>query len=436
MNQNTSRTSVSQNSPKQGNQPNQGGNSPITFVAIIIGVIVVGAVAYKAMHKDTPATDANAAATAPADSQGDKQSKVVQPREPVASSSVASAPAVTPTPAPVPEAKAPVTGPAKDLVTSLAGLDPKKGPITKEQAEKFKADLKALVAQGKDAIPAIREFLDRNVELSYANAGGESLGYKSLRSSLIDALAQIGGPEATSALLSTLNTTALPGEIAQLARALDQIAPGQYSSDILGAARQTLELAIGGGLGKEDAGPLFDIISKAAANGQMDPALMADLQKAAQNYKWYPVIALGNLPNDQGIDALIQMSKDPNAPSTVPEMLGQKAWENQKALDALIDLAKSNRITPAEYQQIIALMSGDQYLITQNQNGGQQQPQPVDCQYFHIEYNNQNFSRCHNPNYQPDKGIAALNQLRAAVSDPNISSSIQDGINKIQTGRK
>lgn len=433
MNQNTSRDPVSQNSPKQGNQPDQGGNSPITFVAIIIGVIVVGAVAYKAMHKETPPVDTTPTSTAPGETQTEKPSKAVQPREPGGSpQTMASAPAATTTPA-VPEAKPPVTGPAKDLVTSLAALDPKKGPITKEQVEKFKSDLKALIAQGKDAVPAIREFLERNVELSYANAGGESLGYSSLRASLIDALAQIGGPEATSALLGALNTTALPGEIAQLARALEQLAPGQYSGDILNAARQTLQLAMGGGLGKEDAGPLFDIIAKAAANGQLDPALLADLQKSAQSYKWYPVITMANLPGDQGIDALIAMLKDPNVPNTVPEMLGQKAWESEKALNALVDLARTGRITPAEYQQIIALMSGDEYLITQK---GAQQPQGVDCQYYHIEYNNQNFSRCHNPNFDPQKGITALNQLLGSVTDPNVRTSIQNQITKLRSGGK
>jgi hypothetical protein len=420
--------------PNQGNQPSRGGNSPITFVAIIVGVIVIGAVAYKAMHKDSAGTDSNATnATASAEIQTGDKSKV-QPREPGASvqSAVASAPApaaVTPT---VPAAASPVTGAAKDLVMSLAALDPKKGPITKEQAEKFKADFKALIAQGKDAVPAIREFLERNVELSYANAGGESLGYSSLRSSLIDALAQIGGTEATTALLGVLNTTALPSEIAQLSRALDQVAPGQYSGEVLNAARQTLELAISGGLGKEDAGPLFDIIAKAAANGQIDPSLLADLQKAGMTYKWYPLITLANLPNGQGVDSIINMSKDPNAPSTVPEMLGQLAWNNDKALNALMDMARAGRITPNEWQQIIAALSGDEYLITQKGVP----PQGTDCQYFHIEYNNQNFSRCHNPNYDPSKGVAAIDRLRSVVSDPNISASLQDGANKIQSRGK
>lgn len=430
MNQNTSRTAASQNSPKEGDQPNQGGNSPITFVAIVIGVIVIGAVAYKAMHKQAPPVDATPIATAPADAQPEKPSAVVQPHEPGgASHAAASAPAPTTVAAAAP---APITGPAKDLVNSLASLDPKKGPITKEQAEKFKADLKALIAQGKDAVPAIREFLERNVELSYANAGGESLGYSSLRASLIDALAQIGGPEATSVLLSTLNSTALPGEITQLAHALEQLAPGQYTGDIMNAVQQTIEMAMNGSLGKEDVGGLFALAAQAAANGQLSPALLADLVKSAQALKWYSPITLANLPGDQGIDALINMLKDPNVPNTVAEILGQKAWDNDKALNALIDLARNGKISSADYQQIIALMSGDEYSITQKGNP----QQGVDCQFYHIEYNNQNFSRCHDPNFDPKKGIDALNKLLAGVNDPNVRTSIQNQIAKLQTGGK
>ncbi|MDB6059777.1 MAG: hypothetical protein JWO95_3621, partial [Verrucomicrobiales bacterium] len=41
--------STSAGPTKQGNnQANQGGNSPITLIAIVVGVIVIGAVAYKA----------------------------------------------------------------------------------------------------------------------------------------------------------------------------------------------------------------------------------------------------------------------------------------------------------------------------------------------------------------------------------------------------
>jgi hypothetical protein len=431
MNQNST-TSASTKS--HNNQPNQGGNSPVTLIAIVIGVIVVGAVAYKAMHKGAQSDSQVPAETVQASATSGK-SKVVEPREPTATASSASA-----TPAPTsstvaPAANQPVTGPAKDLVMSLASLDPKKGPITKEQVEKFKNDLKALVAQGSGAVPAIREFLERNVELSYASNGGESVGFSSLRSSLIDALQQIGGPEATQALLATLQTTALPSELAQLARALDQIQPGQFTTEIVTAARQTLDLAITGGLGKEDAGPLFDILGKNLGTTP-DPGILNDLKKASQNYKWYPVLVLANA-GDAGIDTLVQMAKDPNAPNTIAEVLGQKAWENPKALDALTQMARDGKISPSQWQQIVSLVSGDQYVFQDQikaNTQGQNNQNFVDCQYFHIEWNNQNFSKCKNPNFDPTKGIDAMNKLLGATTDPNVRNALQDRIKTLQAG--
>jgi hypothetical protein len=426
--------STSPGSTKQGNnQPNQGGNSPITLIAVVIGVIVVGAVAYKAIHKDAPQTDAAATTAAQTDNAEPTKSKVVEPKDPTATaassasaeSQVAAGSKAASAAAGV--AKPVVTGAAKDLVTSLAALDPKKGPITKEQAEQWKQNLKALIAQGKEAVPAIREFLERNVELSYANSGGESLGYSSLRSSLIDALSQIGGPDATSTLLSTLQTTALPSELQQLSQALEQSAPGQYRNDIVGAARQTLDLATSGGLGKEDAGPLFSILEKWGDN-----SITADLQKAASAYKYYPVIALANLPDGAGVDTLVNMAKDPNAPSTVAEMLGQLAPTNDKALTELLDLARNNRLTPMQWQQIISLVGGDQYLFGDAAKASAANPGQNDCQFFHIEWNNQNFSKCKNPNFQPDKSIAAMNQILGVTTDPNIRTALQNQIKQLQ----
>ncbi|MGZ4963224.1 MAG: hypothetical protein ACXWC8_11775 [Limisphaerales bacterium] len=429
--------STSPGSTKQGNnRPEPGGNSPITLIAIVVGVIVIGAVAYKSMHKDAPLADTANASVAQTDTAQSTKSKVVEPKDPTASvAAVASSPSpaapAPPTTATVAAPKPVVTGAAKDFVTSLAALDPKKGPVTKEQAEKWKQDLKSLVAQGNTAVPAIREFLDRNVELSYANVGGESLGHSSLRSSMIDALQQIGGPEAMGALLSTLQTTALPSELEQISKALDQSAPGQYRTDILTAARQTLDLATGGGLGKEDAAPLFSILEKWG-----DPSVTADLQKAASAYKYYPVIALANLPDGAGVDTLVNMAKDPNAPSTVPEMLGQLAPTSQKAMDELLDLARNNRLTPAVWQQVISLVSGDQYLFGDAAKASAANPGSNDCQFFHIEWNNQNFSKCRNPNFQADKSVAAMNQLLGVTTDPSIRTSIQDRIKQLQAGGK
>lgn len=421
--------STSPGTSKGNKRPEQGGNSPITLIAIVIGVFVVGAVAYKAMHKDAPPETATAPA-AQVDNAEPTKSKIVEPKDPTATSaSAAPAPSVPgANTAVATEPKAPVTGAAKDLITSLASLDPKKGPITKEQAEKWKQDLKALIAQGKDAIPAIREFLERNVELSYAGAGGESLGYSSLRSSLIDALQQIGGPDATSALLSTLQTSALPSELDQIARALDQAAPGQYRADILAAAHQTLDLATAGKLGKEDAAPLFTMLQQWG-----DASIADDLQKAGNAYKYYAMIALANLPDGAGVDALINAANNPNPPSTAAEMLGELAANNPKALDALIDLARNNRLSPSQWQQIISLVSsGGTYQLGNAATPNGQNPGANNCQYFHIEWNNQNFSKCQDPNFQPSKAVPVLNRLLGVTTDPNIRNALQNQVNQLQ----
>src|ERR1700733_7015973 len=46
------------------------------------------------------------------------------------------------------------------------------------------------------SVPAIQQFLAQNQDANYAGvSGADALGYNSLRSAMLDALAQIGGPE-------------------------------------------------------------------------------------------------------------------------------------------------------------------------------------------------------------------------------------------------
>src|SRR5215471_7813042 len=139
----------------------------------------------------------------------------------------------------------PAASPAtRRMVAGLTNLDFSRGPITKEQAEQWKQGLQGLIAQGNAAVPAIREFLEQNQELNFgAIAGGEQLGQSSLRSALINGLAQIGGPEAMSVLAQTLQATTLPSEIAQLAQVLEQQSPGQYRQETLSAINEVLAMA-------------------------------------------------------------------------------------------------------------------------------------------------------------------------------------------------
>src|SRR5262249_35151185 len=106
----------------------------------------------------------------------------------------------------------------RHLVATLTNLDFTQGPITEEQATQWKHTLQRLPEQGPEAVPAIHEFLAQNHELDFAsNPGGNLLGQSSLRSAMINALSQIGGLDATAALLEALQSTTLPTEIPQLA---------------------------------------------------------------------------------------------------------------------------------------------------------------------------------------------------------------------------
>ena len=136
-----------------------------------------------------------------------------------------------------------MTAPTRQLVNAL--LQPA-GALTHEQAVQWKQNLERLIAQGADAVPAIREFLTRNLDLDFGREEGQMLGYPSVRTAMLDVLQQIGGPEALSLMLETLQTTSDPREIALLARSLDQQAPAQYRQQALSATRETLAMAADG----------------------------------------------------------------------------------------------------------------------------------------------------------------------------------------------
>jgi len=155
-----------------------------------------------------------------------------------------------------------VTGSPEQLVAELAELSSAQGPITKEQAERFKQILAELVRHGGTAVPAIQAYLDKNLDSDYSKLdGGDQLSYSSLRASLFDTLKQIGGPEAQTAMVEVLQTTAVPAEVLELAKDLEQQAPGQYRDQIVTAAREALNMASANQLGSNvEVGPIFRVL--------------------------------------------------------------------------------------------------------------------------------------------------------------------------------
>ncbi len=110
-------------------------------------------------------------------------------------------------------------------------------------------DLEELIAAGRAAVPAIREFFARNEEVDYAS--GQTRGLRdgvrdefllppSLRFGLFDVLKQIRGPEAEKLLADTMETTGRGVELAWLARALQELAPNKYRDLALSSAHDLL----------------------------------------------------------------------------------------------------------------------------------------------------------------------------------------------------
>ena len=66
-------------------------------------------------------------------------------------------------------------------MSHLSQLDTDK-PLTQEQAAAVKQDIAALVHEGAGAIPAIRQFLQQNKDVSLDEMkGGSPVGYSSMR---------------------------------------------------------------------------------------------------------------------------------------------------------------------------------------------------------------------------------------------------------------
>jgi hypothetical protein len=298
------------------------------------------------------------------------------------------APAAQPAP-PRPEP----TAYTRQLVTSLTQIDFRSGAMTPEQAGQWKQGLQQLVQQGAATVPAIREFLERNQDLSFNGVnGGDLTGYPSLRAGLFDALQQIGGPEALELSLQTLRTTTDPLEIALLARTMEQQAPGQYRQEALNTARVTLAQAAQGQLNVRDVAPLFQLFQTYG-----DASLLAELQSTLPRWNYYATMALAGLPEGAGIPTLIREVQDPAtaSPSTrdlALQMLAQGAAQYPDAGAALVDQARLNQISDQTWRQIGWVLGGDQYQFgSQFFDNTLPPPTGGGVRTYHIESGNQNY---------------------------------------------
>ncbi len=229
----------------------------------------------------------------------------------------------------------------RQKVATLAQLlDPNQPQITPEQAEQWKQALRDLAQQRAAAIPAIREFLEKNYEVNFKGLqGAEALGELSLRSAFLNVLGEIGGPEAQSVMLEVLQTSLVPGEIALIARRLEEQAPGQYRQQVLTAAQDSIAAAGKGELAGWDVAPAFRVLQDYGDAGTV-PAL----EKAQSQWRYYATMALA--------DEQYQMGPlGPDGNPLPPGGVGMKTYHIQSGNQNFYSFPLTSMTTPEELAQ-------------------------------------------------------------------------------------
>ena len=337
------------------------------------------------------------------------------------------APPVPPLRISAPELPAP-SAESRQLVNGVCQLDPAAGPMTAERAALWKQNFEQLVQGGAASVPAIAEFLKQNKDWTFGAGDAGLLGYGSTRTAMLDALVRIGGAEGISVLGEILQTTAVPREIALLARNLETLAPEQYRAQAVEAAHQSLAMAVEKQLEGFDVAPLFEVIQKYGG-----PEIVNDLEHATSQWNYYATLALGNLPEGAGVPSLIRMAAlgpDNKANPGRFQVLAELAGSNPEARTALVEQARANQISANLWPYLSRPLSGDQAhvqdsVLTENLSvlAG------ASTGTSHVNHNNQNFF------YAPVGGgltvdqanqqLALVNQLAPVASNPDALRVLQ-----------
>ena len=251
------------------------------------------------------------------------------------------------------------TSAATDIMNRLAHIELHGNSISPAQVATINDLFRQLREQGASAIPAIRQFLDENTDIDFAQTtGGEQIDYQTLRIGLLDALSQIGGQDALDLQLRLLQSTAEPKEIAFLAAVLEQQAPAQYRQLEINAAREALAQAMTGQLAGRDVSPLFEVLQALG-----DPSVVADLENAARQWNYYATLALAGMADGAGVPALIRLAQDPKISSMgvgdfAYRPLAQVALLYPTAANALVEQTRQNQIPDSAWPTVSASLAG------------------------------------------------------------------------------
>ena len=316
---------------------------------------------------------------------------------------------------------APVDPAMAALVAGLNRLNWANVPLTAEGIAAWRTNFMQLVQSGPSAVPALRAFLDQKVDYTFSQEAWQGLGYSSARLAAIDALRQIGGPDALAAMQSILGTSSSPREIAVLAWSLEEASPGHYRGQALAAAREGLQAAVSANNPQLDVAPLFEVFQRYG-----DASAIPELEAAMDRWRYYATIALANLPDGAGIPSILRQA-DPGSGSgnrlIALEMVAQLAGDNAAAREALINQVKANQIAPDLWSSLTSPLAGDQYFPVDSAITQYPQLQSAsDVKTTHLASGNQNFYTL--PGYRsltPEviaQRVALVDELLGATSDP------------------
>ena len=339
----------------------------------------------------------------------------VKPSAPPQSSPSNSATAVTTVTKPAATSKA-------DLITRIASVNVTSGPVAAERAGEWKQAVAQLAGQGAAALPAISEFLAKNVDVNFQVHGNDAvLGAPTLRVALLQVVEKIGGGNAVALAAQLLQATADPVELAVLTRYLERAEPGKHRATAVSAARDTLALAVTPDWDGRDVGPLFEILKKFG-----DAEAAGELEKYGNTWFDYTPITLAGMPGDAGVPSLIRLVKNADGRLTLgrdvyQRVLAQAAVSNTNAAAALVE--EVGKIDVGAWPAVGATLAGNQlHLGKPLLDEASPLVARPDTRKYHVAVGNQDFCETTPPEKMDadDVGrrIRLIDQLLEATTNP------------------
>jgi HEAT repeat protein len=337
--------------------------------------------------------------------------------------------------------------------------------ITAEGAKDMKLLLRDLRKQGAEAVPAIRDFLRSREDIDFDKmSGGELAEHHTLRQALFDTLRQIGGDEAVAVSLEQLRMTQTPAEIAMLARNLEEAAPGVYRDEAVRIAGNVLQ-QMAEADGQVDVRPLFELLrdlggTEAAAVLEQFPVNADAVQYLRNNNKYisptvrtYALIALADLPDEEGIQGLAALASDPNVPvehrTEEPfRMLAQASADQVQAGKVLVDLTQAGQIPDRAWSAIADALAGKHLQFPSQLSGGTLPGQNdadlsgVDAPFVRAYYDDEHHIKYEERSVLADwsakqitQQLTLIDQLIGATHSPAAVQALQQARASLQGGQ-